>query len=205
MIVIVDYGLGNLGSILNKLERIGIRAIISSENEDIENAEKLILPGVGSFITGMKNLEKNDLIAILNRKVIQEKTPILGICLGMQLFSKWSQEGNVEGLGWIDAETIRFDFEKNNLKLKIPHMGMNAIKMKIDDQHLVGINNGSKFYFVHSYHVNCNDENNVIGITNYGYDFVSVMQKENILGIQCHPEKSHKSGIQFLKFFVEEF
>jgi glutamine amidotransferase len=203
MIVIVDYGMGNLRSILNKLQRMDAEAIISSKVEDIEKAEKLILPGVGSFAAGMDNLEKHNLIHILTKKVIEEKVPILGICLGMQLLTKRSEEGNADGLGWIDAETKQFEFERNNNKLKVPHMGWNTIDIRRDSALLKGIPINSTFYFVHSYHVCCNGANSVVATTNYGYDFTSVIQKENIFGTQFHPEKSHKNGIRLLKNFVE--
>ena len=203
MIVIVDYGMGNLRSILNKLQRIDAEAIISSEVEDIEKAEKLILPGVGSFAAGMDNLEKYNLIPILTKKVIEEKVPILGICLGMQLLSRRSEEGNADGLGWIDAETKQFEFERNNIKLKIPHMGWNSIDIRRDSALLKGMPTNSTFYFVHSYHVCCNGTDSVVATTNYGYDFTSVIEKENVFGTQFHPEKSHKSGVRLLKNFVE--
>jgi glutamine amidotransferase len=203
MIVIIDYGMGNLRSILNKLQRIDAEAIISSKVEDIVKAEKLILPGVGSFAAGMENLDKYNLIPILTKKVIEEKVPILGICLGMQLLTKRSEEGNAEGLGWIDAETKQFEFERNNIKLKIPHMGWNSIDIRRDSTLLKNVPANSTFYFVHSYHVCCNGTNSVVATTNYGYDFTSVIQKENIFGTQFHPEKSHKNGIKLLKNFVE--
>jgi glutamine amidotransferase len=202
MIVIIDYGLGNLNSILNKFERMGFNAIISSDIEDIEKAEKLILPGVGSFNAGMENLRKQNLISILNKKVISDKIPILGICLGMQLFTKKSEEGNVNGLGWIDAETKRFEFERRDITFRIPHMGWNTIKIKTESSLLEKIDENSKFYFVHSYHVFCNDENDIIAKTNYGYDFPSIIQKGNIFGIQFHPERSQKIGLNLLKNFA---
>jgi glutamine amidotransferase len=203
MIVIVDYGMGNLRSILNKLQRVDAEVVISSKVEDIEKAEKLILPGVGSFAAGMENLEKYNLIPILTKKVLAEKVPILGICLGMQLFTIRSEEGNAEGLGWIDAETKQFEFERNNIKLKIPHMGWNSIDIRRNSALLKDVPRNSTFYFVHSYHVCCNGTNSVVATTNYGYDFTSVIEKENVFGTQFHPEKSHKSGVRILKNFVE--
>ena len=203
MIVIVDYGMGNLRSILNKLQRMDAEVVISSKVEDIEKAKKLILPGVGSFATGMDNLEKHNLIPILTKKVIEDKTPILGICLGMQLLTLRSEEGNAEGLGWIDAETKQFEFEGKDIGLKIPHMGWNSIDIRRESALLKDIPTNSTFYFVHSYHVCCNGTNSVVATTNYGYDFTSVIEKENVFGVQFHPEKSHKSGIKLLKNFVE--
>jgi len=197
-IVIVDYGLGNLMSLLYKFKKIGINAIISSNEKEIENAEKLILPGVGHFAKGIENLKNYNLIPVLNKKVLEEKTPILGICLGMQLLTKRSEEGNVEGLGWVDAETKRFDLNG----LKIPHMGWNTIEIKRGNILFKNIET-PRFYFVHSYHVCCEDENDILATTNYGYDFTSAIKKDNVYGVQFHPEKSHKNGIKLLKNFAE--
>lgn len=203
MIVIIDYGMGNTGSILNRLRRLGIEAKVSSEAADLEQATKLILPGIGFFTAGMDNLKKNGLLPVLERKVIKEKTPILGICLGMQLFTRKSEEGNTDGLGWINAETRKFDSNKSNTKLRIPHIGWKLIDIKRASPITEGLSNDAGFYFVHSYYVNCNEKENVIATANYGYDFVSVIQKENIFGTQFHPEKSHKNGIELLRNFAE--
>jgi glutamine amidotransferase len=189
MIVIVDYGMGNLGSIQNMLKRIGADALISSDISEIEKADKLILPGVGSFDSAMKNLNNLGLTRILNKKVIEDKTPVLGICLGIQLFTKRSEEGNLPGLGWIDAGTIRFRFDKNQTKLKIPHMRWNTVKIRQESHLFKDMYNDARFYFVHSYHVVCNN--------------ASAIQKENIIGVQFHPEKSHKFGMKILQNFAE--
>ena len=157
MIVIVDYGMGNLRSILTKLQRFDIDAKISADSGDIMAADRLILPGVGHFAAAMDNLNRRGLIPVLNEKVVDEKTPILGICLGHQLFSKWSEEGDVAGLGWVDAQTIKFNFNGNGDGLKIPHMGWNTIRIEKPTPILEGIEDGSRYYFVHSYHVRCND------------------------------------------------
>ena len=196
MIVIVNYGLGNLGSIKNMLTKIGSKSIISSKPDAISRADKLILPGVGSFDRGMSNLEKLKLIPVINKKVIEEKTPILGICLGMQLMTKNSQEGKLKGLGWINADTIRFN--KDDEKFIIPHMGWNNIILNKNHSILNNINRNSRFYFVHSYHVVCQNDSDILTTTNYGYDFVSAFQKNNIIGVQFHPEKSHRFGMQLL-------
>ena len=206
MIAIIDYGMGNLRSIENKLQRIDTEVKITSDKEEIEKADKLILPGVGFFASGMKNLNESGLTTILNKKVIGEKTPILGICLGMQLFSSFSQEGNVEGLKWIDAKTYKFKFNDDNNGLKIPHMGWNSVAYYKKGQLFDGIDIiDNKFYFVHSYYVHCKDNENVLGVTNYGHNFASAVIKENIVGTQFHPEKSHKDGMQILKNFSEKF
>lgn len=202
MIIIIDYGMGNLGSILNMLRKIGAEARISSDPGEIENSDKIIIPGVGAFDSGMTNLTKMDLIPVLYEKVINRKTPFLGICLGMQLLTKKSEEGSLPGLGWLDAETKRFSFGSEQ-RLKIPHMGWNMIAVKKESPLLQEMYSEPRFYFVHSYHVVCNDPNDVLATTYYGYDFVSSVQRGNIFGVQFHPEKSHKCGMKLLKNFVE--
>jgi glutamine amidotransferase len=201
MIVLIDYVIGNLGSILNMFKRIGVKVKLSSKIKDIENAEKIILPGVGSFDEGIKNLEKLSLIPILNKKVIDEKTPILGICLGMQLLTKKSEEGKLKGLDWIDAKTIRFNFEDEDLK--VPHMGWNEVDIKKKGCLYKNMFEEPKFYFVHSYYVKCNKSEDILTTTNYGLDFCSSVMKDNIFGVQFHPEKSHKYGMKLLKNFAE--
>jgi len=203
MVVIVDYGMGNLGSILNKIERLGAEVIISSNAKDIEEAGKLILPGIGTFVAGVEKLINYNLLDILNKKVLADKIPVLGICLGMQLMTKKSEEGNVNGFGWIEAETKRFIFEENNIKLKIPHIGWNSLNIKRNSSLLKDIPTDAEFYFVHSYHVCCAMQDDVIlATTHYGYDFISAIQKENIFGTQFHPEKSHKHGIKIIENFI---
>jgi glutamine amidotransferase len=202
MIVVIDYGLGNLGSIRNMLKKIGTEGTISSNVSDIEEAEKLILPGVGNFDHGMRNLEASGLLPVLEYKVIQKKTPILGICLGMQLFARKSEEGESTGLGWIDAEVVRFKFDGKERNLKIPHMGWNLVKMNQRDALFEKMYPEARFYFVHSYHVVCKNENDILGKTFHGYEFVSAIKKENIYGVQFHPEKSHKFGMKLLENFV---
>jgi glutamine amidotransferase len=201
MIVIIDYGIGNLASVLNMFKKIGAKDVcVSSDNSIIEKADKLILPGVGSFDAGMNNLEKSELIPVLNKKVLIEKTLILGICLGMQLLTQKSEEGIKPGLGWIDGETLKFNFNNNN-KLKIPHMGWNYVNVKKENT-LIDINEKNRFYFVHSYYVKCKEEQS-IGTTHYGHDFTCMVNKENIFGAQFHPEKSLRFGMKFLENFVK--
>jgi len=203
MITIIDYKTGNYGSVLNMLKKIGAEAVISSDILDIEKADKLILSGVGSFDTGIKNLQELEILPVLNKKVLENKTPILGICLGMQLFAKKSEEGKLTGLGWIDAEVVKFKFDKNKSDFKIPHMGWNIVETKKINVLFKNMTEEQRFYFVHSYHLMCDNEKDIIAETNYGYEFVSAIQKENIFGIQFHPEKSHKFGMRLLKNFVE--
>lgn len=201
MIAIVDYGMGNLGSIHNMLNKIGVPSMITSDAKIIEAADKLILPGVGAFDNAMVNLGNLGIIPLLNELVLQKKRLILGICLGMQLLSRRSEEGQLPGLGWIDAETIRFRFDAQNASLKIPHMGWNRIEIKRANVLFENMYDEPRFYFVHSYYVRCDNELNVLAITTYGITFHSVIMKENILGTQFHPEKSHKYGLKLLKNF----
>ncbi len=199
MIAIIDYGLGNLGSMANMLKKIGVQMVVSSDPLVVEATDKLILPGVGSFDEGMKNLQSRELVQTLNKRVLDDKVPILGICLGMQLLSKRSEEGQLAGLGWIDAKTVRFKFNHEQKNLKIPHMGWNTIKTTKETILFNGINGEQRFYFVHSYHVVCKNERDVLAKTFHGYEFVSSFSHENITGVQFHPEKSHKFGMNFLK------
>ena len=200
MSIIVDYGMGNLGSLANMLKKIRVSSKISSDIGDIESAENLILPGVGSFDHGMQKLRELNLIDILNKKVIRDKTPILGICLGMQLFTKTSEEGTQQGLGWVDAKTIKFNMDKNS-SLKIPHMGWDSLDIKKSHFLFKDTDINAMYYFVHSFHVVCNRSEDVLSTSHYGYDFVSSLAKDNIIGVQFHPEKSHKYGMRLLVNF----
>jgi len=198
MINIVDYGIGNLKSILNILKYIGVDSRISNSIDDIKNADKLILPGVGHFKTGMENLAKSGLIDVLHEEVLIKKKNILGICLGMQLMTKHSEEGDCDGLGWIDATTKKFQLIEH---LKIPHMGWNNVNYKKDTALNKNISKEPRHYFVHSYFVDCNNKEDVLATTLYGTEFVAAFQHENIYGVQFHPEKSHKYGMELLRNF----
>jgi len=202
MITIIDYKTGNLGSIQNILKKIGEDSVITSDKDEIDQASKLILPGVGTFDTGMKNLRALDLIDVLNKKVLVEKTPVLGICLGMQLLSSGSEEGSLSGLGWIDALTFRFQF-KDTMEYKIPHMGWNFIKPMKNSRLFDNMYPDARFYFVHSYFIRANDKDDILASTDYEIEFTSAVEKGNILGVQFHPEKSHKFGMKLLKNFVD--
>ncbi len=203
MIVIVDYGMGNLGSILNMLKRIGAEATISSKVDEIEKAEKVILPGVGAFDNGMQNIDRLGLLPVLNEKAMLQKTPLLGICLGMQLLTRKSEEGILPGLGWLDAETVRFQFPGGSKGMRIPHMGWNTIQIERSSPLLAELEGESRFYFVHSYHLICNQREDLLARTPYGYDFASIIQRENIYGTQFHPEKSHRYGMKILENFAK--
>lgn len=199
MIAIVDYGLGNIRSVHYKLKNNGVDVVTSSSSELISSADKLILSGVGHFKKGMKNLQESGLVEVLNQKVLIDKIPIFGICIGMHLFAKHSEEGDCEGLGWISGKVKKFNFA-NNTELNIPHVGWNAIHMMKQDSILESINDKQFFYFTHSYHLHC-DEDIILTKTNYGYDFPSSIKKGNIIGTQFHPEKSHWKGFQLLLNF----
>ena len=201
MIVIVDYGMGNLGSLSNMFIKINQEAKISSSIQDIETADKLILPGVGSFDNGMRNLNDLNLIPILYKRVIIDKIPVLGVCLGMQLFTEKSEEGQLKGLGWIKGETKKFNFPQKENNLKIPHMGWNSVNFSKDNKLIKNLPADSKYYFVHSYYVVCRDRSDVLMSTFHGIEFDSALLKDNIYGVQFHPEKSHKYGIVLFKNF----
>lgn len=201
MVVIVNYGLGNLASVKNMLKKIGVKSVISDNNEDIVNADILILPGVGHFAKGMEGLKEKALVETLNKKVLEDKTPILGICLGMQLMTNYSEEGESKGLGWIDAKTTKFRLE--NDQLKVPHMGWTDVELRKEKDVLKQFDEIPRFYFVHSYKVMCNDETDILAVSNYGGEFHCAFRKDNIWGTQFHPEKSHKFGMQFLKYFFK--
>jgi glutamine amidotransferase len=204
MIAIIDYGLGNLGSIKNMLRRIGYAAIITSNKEEILNAEKLILPGVGAFDTGMQNLIDLKLVEVLNHKAQVEKTPILGICLGAQLMCKKSEEGQLHGLGWFDAEVVafkgRFDDEK---ELPVPNIGWIDVLAHKQNKLIENLPTNPRFYFVHSYFILTEKEEDILLTSRYGIGYTSALQKENLFTVQFHPEKSHKYGFQLLKNFAE--
>jgi glutamine amidotransferase len=203
MIVIVDYKMGNLGSISNIIKKIGHSSIISSDIETIKKAKKIILPGVGSFDKAMENLKELNLIEILNEKALVEKVPFLGICLGMQLLTKHSEEGNVAGLGWIDAEVKKFELS-DFPTLKIPHMGWNEVEISSQNPLCDELYENARFYFVHSFYVACYKKENILMRTQFGRPFDSAIHNNNIMGVQFHPEKSHKFGMKLFKNFIEK-
>ena len=202
-IVIVDYGMGNLGSIQNMLKRIGCPSSATSDPAEIARADKIILPGVGAFDGGMRRLTELGLVQVLNEKALQKGTPVLGVCLGMQLLTRRSEEGSLPGLGWIDGDTVRFRFEPKDSKLKVPHMGWNTVSVRQPGTLFRDVSGEARYYFVHSYHVVCNDPKDVLTTTEYGYPFVSAIERGTIMGAQFHPEKSHRFGMAVLKNFAE--
>lgn len=201
-IYIVDYGAGNVGSVMNMIGRIDGEAIASSDASVLSKANKILLPGVGSFDNAMKKLRTLGLIDVLRERA-STGIPVLGICLGMQLMASSSEEGNLPGLGLIPGKVKRFTIDLDQSHLKIPHMGWNSIS-KIKDSPLVdGLDDKSRFYFVHSYHYECDNSEDRLLETGYGYNFTSAIERRNIMGVQFHPEKSHRYGMQLLKNFVE--
>ncbi len=201
-LVIVDYGMGNLNSVKRILDRMKVNAVVSSNPKDIAGSDKLILPGVGHFGKAMSNLRELNLLDTLNEAVLIKKKPILGICLGMQLLAKKSEEGDADGLGWFDAEVVKFRVS-DTLKYKIPHMGWNQIYLKNNSSLMKKIPELSEFYFVHSYYVKVKQQSDLLNETEYDDIFTSAIEKDNIFGVQYHPEKSHDAGAQLMKNFIE--
>ncbi|OEU69677.1 MAG: imidazole glycerol phosphate synthase, glutamine amidotransferase subunit [Desulfovibrio sp. S3730MH75] len=199
MITIVDYGMGNLGSIKNMFKRIGVPAVVSSDLETISSASKLLLPGVGAFDKAMARINNSELRQLLDRKALEERVPVLGICLGMQLLTCASEEGDSAGLGWIAAKATRFPIMPD---LKVPHMGWNVVTPTRESSLTKGLPEDSRFYFVHSYCVHVDNEEDSLLKTDYGRRFDSAIQHDNIYGCQFHPEKSHKFGMKLLENFA---
>lgn len=201
MIGIVDYGMGNLGSVKRKLDRIQAASIISDNPSELRKCDKLILPGVGHFANAVKELRSRGLWDYFQEEAMITRKPILGICLGMQLMAKHSEEGDVEGLGWFDADVIRFRI-KDTLKFKVPNMGWNQVTIKKGSPLFNEVDLTTGFYFVHSYHITCNNPDDILSETLYEYPFISAIQRNNLIGVQYHPEKSHDAGEQFLRNFI---
>ena len=201
-VIIVDYGTGNLNSVKRSLDILGVSSIVSSDPIDIASAEKIILPGVGHFGKAMSNLKRLNLLDPLHDAALVKRKPILGICLGMELMAEKSEEGNANGLGWFEAEIIQFNIS-NKKQYKVPHMGWNQICIKKNSSLMKNVPECSEFYFVHSYHLKIKNQSDLLNETEYEVTFPSAIEKDNIFGVQYHPEKSHDAGLQLLKNFIE--
>ena len=202
MITIVDYGVGNISAFKNVFKRLNIASSIAKSSSDLENATKLILPGVGSFDYAMSQLNLSGMRKKLDELVIEKKIPVLGICVGMQMMGKGSEEGASEGLNWIDAQVLKFDESLLKTRVKLPHMGWNEVKPVKESILFKSINEEAIFYFLHSYYFKCNNSNHVLGVSDYGSSFSSCINFENIYGVQFHPEKSHNNGEKLLHNFA---
>ena len=198
LISIIDYGMGNIGSVVNMVKKAGGIPEVISKADQIISGNKLLLPGVGSFDSGMKNLKRLDYIDAIKEAVVLKNIPILGICLGMQLLLNGSDEGNLEGLKLIDGLSLKFPFDPN---FKVPHVGWNDVQIKKNNP-LIENDEVNRFYFVHSFRVKCNDLENVLGTTDYICTFDSVISNNSIYGAQFHPEKSHKFGLKLFKKYI---
>ena len=200
MIVIVDYGVGNLQSVANMFRKAGAKAKISGDPRDLAAADKLLLPGVGHFDYGMKKLRESGLVDALNAFALEAKKPVLGICLGSQILGKGSEEGDAPGLGWIDMECRRLPSAEG---IRIPHMGWNALDIQQESVLFADRQPDARYYFVHSYYMNCAREDDVVATARHGIDFTCAVQRGNIYGTQFHPEKSLRHGLAVLRAFAK--
>ncbi len=203
MISIFDYGVGNIHAIANIYKRLNIPARIVSTPEELARAERVILPGVGSFDWAMGRLDKSGMRGVLDNLVLSEGIPVLGICVGMQMMAKRSDEGSLKGLGWIDAEVKKFDCTRLTHHAYLPHMGWNDVEPRGQEGLFRDIGATGRFYFLHSYYFAPKDQNKILAVTDYGGPFASSIRAGNIFGVQFHPEKSHQWGVQLLKNFAE--
>lgn len=202
MIALVDYGLGNISAFANVYKKINIPVIIAKKADHLLEADKIILPGVGSFDYAMERLNQSGMRETLNELVLNKKIPVLGICVGMQMLALSSEEGKLHGLKWIDAEVKKFDPTSFNQTAFIPHMGWNDVKSAKKSPLFENLEQNARFYFLHSYYFSCNHPGDIIATTDYGIQFSSAVCCDNIYGVQFHPEKSHQWGIQLLKNFA---
>ena len=200
-ISVIDIGVGNIGSIINMLKVLGVSSELVSSDKELDNAKKIILPGVGSFDEGMKKINESGIRESLNEKVKEQNTPILGICLGMQLMCNGSEEGKLPGLSFIDGYCENLS-KVNSSRISIPHMQWNQVKVNKENILFKGLKDKNKFYFTHSYALRCNNSDDILGFTKHGNEFVSAVSNENIYGVQFHPEKSHKFGKTLFKNFI---
>ena len=202
MISVIDFGCGNTHAFINAFKRLNVPANIARSVAEVEKAEKIVLPGVGSFDYVMNNFNNSGLRDVVEQKVLVEKIDVIGVCAGMQIFAETSDEGNEKGLGWIKGHIQQFDTSLIKHKTKLPHMGWNTVN-PVNNQLFEGIDVSSRFYFVHSYYFANSNPENIAATTNYAGSFTSAVKRDNIYGVQFHPEKSHGNGLQLLKNFAE--
>lgn len=202
MIVVVNSGTSNVGSIVNMLKKVGSNGVISEDPEVIRQAERLILPGVGSFDSGVSALRRLDLWDCLQEIVIKKAVPCLGVCLGMQMMCRGSEEGELPGLGWFEADVVRLPRNTVEGVLRVPHMGWNRISPQNAHPIMAELATDARFYFVHSYCVQADHASDVVATCNYGVEFACSIAKGNIVAVQFHPEKSHKFGMKLMANFV---
>jgi glutamine amidotransferase len=202
MLTLIDYGVGNINAFLNIYKQLNIPIVVAKKIDDLENASKIILPGVGHFDYAMERFNNSGMKDRVNELVINELKPVIGICVGMQMMANRSDEGVLDGLGWIDAKVRKFDDLQRTAITPLPHMGWNDVQPTRNNPIFTGLLD-SKFYFLHSYYFICNNKNESIAETDYGIKFTCATNHKNIYGIQFHPEKSHRYGIQLLKNFAE--
>ncbi len=203
MITIVNYGLGNIHAIANIYKRLNIPATIAASADELAEAEKIILPGVGAFDWAMTRLNESGMRNVLDELVLGKGKPVLGICVGMQMMARKSDEGVLDGLGWIDGEVKKFDESLFTQKTHLPHMGWNDVLPRSDDGLFRGLGSGARFYFLHSFYFVPKNQDHVLAVTDYNGPYASSVRSGNVYGVQFHPEKSHQWGIQLLKNFAE--
>jgi imidazole glycerol-phosphate synthase subunit HisH len=203
-VVVINSRVGNLGAIPNMLARLGASALVTDDPHDVEHADRIILPGVGSFDAALRNLTVAGLLEAMAEPVLVRQVPFLGVCLGMELLADHSEEGKMPGLGWIRGEVARFRFDDLADHPRVPHMGWNTVRATRDTPLLRDLGDRSRFYFAHSYYFRPKDPGDVIGLTDYGFPFASAVQRGNIAGVQFHPEKSHRHGLRLFENFLHD-
>jgi glutamine amidotransferase len=203
MIAIVDYGLGNIAAFASVYNKANIKVSVARTADDLKGASKLILPGVGHFDHAMRLLQQSGMLDALNQMVLGDKVPVIGVCVGMQILAKSSEEGELPGLGWIDAHVRAFKSSDIARNLAVPHMGWNDVRPLSPSPLFDALQTGARFYFLHSYYVSCDRQKDVLATCNYGADFACAVRSSNIYGVQFHPEKSHSFGDRLLRNFAE--
>jgi len=203
MITVIDYGIGNVQAFINVYKRLDIPVNVAKSIDDLAGTTKIILPGVGSFDRAMQEFNSSGMRKLIEQLVLEEEIPILGVCVGMQMLANSSAEGKLLGLGWVDGNVKKFDVATMLQSQNLPHMGWNNVESETEDGLFKDIKGEKKFYFLHSYYFDCCHESNIIGVTDYGFNFTSAIKEKNIFGVQFHPEKSHHYGGQLLKNYSE--